>query len=276
MSDRLRNFCWVVNNWTDDDVAHVINFHNMYCTYTIFGYEVGEKKGTPHLQGYSVMEKQMRFSSLKKNFVKGAHLGKRKGTHKQAAEYCKKDGNFQEFGTPPQQGQRTDLEGFVEATKENPMMSNREIIETFPRIFAMYPKFVDTVRSEYRQLEDLKELDNHWIWGPAGAGKSRFVRDKYKESLFVKGTNKWWDGYNDEDTVLIEDIDPENCQYLTRYLKIWSDYYVLQVEVKNGGRKVRPKRICITSNYSPAQCFNRTDLPAIERRFQITFKSALA
>ena len=65
----------------------------------VIGYEVG-KDGTPHLQGYVCMKKTRTLPAMKK-IMPRAHLELMKGTPEQAAEYCKKDGKFDEKGTFP-------------------------------------------------------------------------------------------------------------------------------------------------------------------------------
>ena len=49
-------------------------------------------------------------------------------------------------------------------------------------------------------------LDNYWIVGAPGLGKSRTVRARWP-NLFNKPCNKWWDGYTHQETVLIDDFD---------------------------------------------------------------------
>ena len=62
----------------------------------IIGREVGQE-GTPHLQGYVIMEKKTTLVEMKKLFPR-AHLEVAKGSPEQNKIYCSKDGKFQEFG----------------------------------------------------------------------------------------------------------------------------------------------------------------------------------
>lgn len=50
-------------------------------------------------------------------------------------------------------------------------------------------------------------LEHEWHWGASGTGKSRGVRERYPEA-FIKSNDKWWDGYNNEDVVIIEEMGP--------------------------------------------------------------------
>lgn len=90
---------------------------------------------------------------------------------------------------------------------------------------------VTTYRLATQKLDDITELKNEWIWGLPGAGKSRPTREKYKDSLYVKPLNKWWDGYDGEETVMLEDVGKEH-QFLGYFLKIWGDHYPFTSEIK--------------------------------------------
>ena len=44
------------------------------------------------------------------------------------------------------------------------------------------------------EVVDLPKLDNVWLYGPPGVGKSRSIRQEHP-TIYNKGFNKWWDGY---------------------------------------------------------------------------------
>lgn len=117
--------------------------------------------------------------------------------------------------------------------------------------------------------DDLEDVCGEWVWGPPGYGKSHMVRAE-NPGYFDKLANKWWCGYDGEDAVLIDDFDLVHV-VLGHHLKRWADKYPFKAEVKNGGMFIRPKKIIITSNYSPEQIFDGVILDAIIRRFRVKF-----
>ena len=101
--DRLKNFCFTLNNYTIKDIEYLSDFYNAYCNYLIYGKEEGEKEHTPHIQGYCQLKKQTRFNTIKKLLNK-YHIENAIGTPEQNKIYCSKEGNFVEFGTMLKKG----------------------------------------------------------------------------------------------------------------------------------------------------------------------------
>lgn len=110
----------------------------------------------------------------------------------------------------------------------------------------------------------------YWIYGDPGIGKSYLVRSAFP-NVFVKPIGKWWDNYNMETEVLIEDFDKETCNL--QELKLWSDQYGdINCEIKGGMIIPNYNVLIITSNYCIDYCFPWKDdsaaNEAIRRRFK--------
>jgi len=241
--------------------------------YFCFGKEVGEN-GTPHLQGY-IYFKSPRTLRGAIDFLQaqmpGCHVEAARGSGEQNRTYCSKDGDFFEEGDCPKDAaagaartaefwRDTRLaasEGRLSDIDEQIRFKNDQCIERH------HMRALKT-----RKLDDSTEK-HQWFWGPSGTGKSRRARSENPDA-YLKMCNKWWDGYEQEDTVLIEDFDQQH-NVLCHHLKIWADRYPFLAEVKGHAMKIRPKKIVVTSNYHPSDIWNSDkDLDPIIRRFQIT------
>jgi len=84
----------------DDDAEKLdFIFSQGHANYLVYGFEVGEE-GTPHIQGYVQFKKRLRFNQVKQMVGGRAHLDEEYQNSTPVANqtYCKKDGNFREFG----------------------------------------------------------------------------------------------------------------------------------------------------------------------------------
>jgi hypothetical protein len=118
---------------------------------------------------------------------------------------------------------------------------------------------------------DYTDVKGHWYWGPPGTGKSHKARADYPNS-YLKSQNKWWDGYQGQPTVIIDDLDTD-C--LAHHLKIWADKYSCSGEVKGGTVPLQHTALIVTSNYAIEQLFKDEIMAAaIRRRFKVTHFTA--
>lgn len=263
MASKSRDYCFTLNNYTQD---HIDAFQQVDCVYVVYGKERGAS-GTPHLQGYIRFKSQKTMAAALKALPGKPHIETKKGTHAQAIDYCKKDGDVYERGTPPMtQAEKGDCnkrrheEAFAAAKAGRFDDIDADLLTRF---YGTYKK----VREDYLpKPAPLNALSNEWRYGPTGTGKTRTAYEAYPDAFIKKANTKWWDGYIDQEVVIIDDFDKYHVQ-LGYELKIWLDHYPFPAERKGGTMMIRPKKIIVTSNYHPEDIWDddRTLQPILRR-----------
>jgi len=145
-----RHWCFTLNNWTaeqDDELKRL----GAEVTYLVYGYEHG-LSGTPHLQGYVIFPTRKRFSAAKAALPGNPHVEARRGSPKQASDYCKKEGVFVEFGALSSllETGGTSFDGFVqwvlqEQVANGSVPSEREIARQFPLLWLRHERKLRTL-----------------------------------------------------------------------------------------------------------------------------------
>ncbi len=213
--------------------------------------------------------KKTRIPAVKKQFPT-AHIELARDAY-QSWEYCGKEDTRvsgpTEYGVPPAQRNKA---GNVKS--RNLLLLEKgaaQAVADGDIPLLQLPKIKHAI-DLYKQLtskpSDLDELDNYWIHGPPGTGKSRGARTRWS-NIYNKPLNKWWCDYAGQETVLLDDFSKEH-KVLGPHLKNWADHYAFVAETKGGGTTIRPKRLVITSNYTPEDIFeDEMTQEAIRRRF---------
>lgn len=264
---RSRTFCFTHPNWTEQSKSAIMAID---CKYMIFGREVAPSTGTPHLQGYIVFGNARSFQSVTRLFsgLMQSHIEIAKGDPQSNIDYVtKEDPHAYEKGTRP----CTQAEKGAKGAAKIKEMWEYAKKGDFEKIPFQLIKTAEYVHAKYgSQPSDRDVLDNIWLWGKSGIGKSSYVRRTYPV-FYTKSMSKWWDGYNGEEVVVLDDFAPEHAKYLTHHLKIWTDHFVIQAEVKGGMLKIRPKTFIVTSQYSIETCWPEDieSIEALRRRFRV-------
>lgn len=259
--NQARNCVFTLNNYTEAEWYAITSWK---CDYLVVGKEIGEN-GTHHLQGYVEWHSAKKWSTLK-NLNNRIHWEARRGTAQQAADYCKKDGQFVEMGEISNQGARGDLHEVTAYIKEN-KPTIEQVMNTYPVVFLKYAKnltaMVDMVRSEPRS-EKPRVI---YLYGKAGTGKTRAAMSIDPNSTYVKDNTKWWNGYNGQNVVIFDDWNPPMPNTVEfRNMLTWIDRYQCRVETKGGYVNLNSKTMVITSEYDPADKYHDNALAQIMRR----------
>lgn len=264
-----KRWCFTVNNFSDEDVDRVLDLCPPVAKYLIVGQEKGES-GTPHLQGFVVFETAWRFNRVKR-FLPRAHIEPARGSSREAADYCKKEGSFEEYGECPEDT-RFSADSNAERWKAARELAKVGNFDDIPDDLYIrhYNSFHNIFRDAQPNPVGLSVLNNMWIWSEeSGVGKSRFLYEKYPDA-YRKNCNKWWDHYCGQDVVILEDIDKSHAK-LGHHIKLWGDHYPFIAEKKGGSVKIRPSVVIITSNYRPCDIWEDSGMVGpIERRFKVT------
>lgn len=267
---RARGWCFTINNYTLEDE---LRLQSLPFQYMVYGRERGANN-TPHLQGYVYFTSARTRSAVSKDIPR-AHLEKRFGSHKQASDYCKKEGDYWQLGDCPMDDEERRKKG-GEGSKvlwdnilANCQAGNTQwVADNYPKIYIQLKPRLESLHAPVITPLDGELLHEWWV-GNSGTGKSKTLWELYP-THFEKPLNKWWDGYKHENVVAIEEWSPQNICTASS-LKRWADRYPFAGEIKGGVmQRLRPKKVIVLSNYRPDQCFTmQEDLQPILRRFTV-------
>lgn len=251
-----------------------------------YGMEVGAN-GTPHLQGCIQFKLKQtgpkEFAKKIGDWVLKCHWEPMRGAIASNVAYTGKDateenGKLIEFGERPltnaerrKKGGAATKEKYLEIIAHAKSGDFKWIEDNHPGDWVRMRKNIKAIRDDEvakneSQTHDV--IDNWWIHGETGTGKSRAVNELIpRDKMYKKMQNKWWDGYKGEPYVLIDDFDPAWTG--KQALKQWTDHYSTPVETKGGTMEINPKHFIITSNYKIDECeWRNNDVAPMKRRFK--------
>jgi len=274
-TSKYRAWHFTLNNYTLLDEEHIKTTIKSLARYIVYGYEVGEECGTPHLQGYIYFHSPRQRKSVAR-LLPNAHLEAARKSAQDGKAYCQKQGNGGwEWGDIPMEasmarkrGGEGNKERYAKAIKLG-MEGKADVVrDEDPQLYLLHGVRLESLYAPKTVPLDGELLHEWWV-GPSGSGKSRLLWELYPNH-FAKALNKWWDRYRFEDVVAIEEWAPKN-DCTASSLKKWADRYPFPGEIKGGVmQQLRPKKIIVLSNYTPQQCFlNNEDLEPILRRFTV-------
>lgn len=260
---RVWSITW--NNPSPDWELHVHDLSDEI-QYAVFGRERAPTTDTPHLQGGVRFRRPHRAAAVRKMFP-GCHVESGRFP-RSLFDYCKKEGDYLEFGQQTRQGQRKDLDLFYQQIRTGDPVA--KLFESHPGETLRYLGNIEKLRLRLIGQQSREKPRVLWIHGATGVGKTRYVHDREPEDLWTSSNDlKWFDGYEGQQAVLIDDFRCRDVSYgfLLRLL----DRYPLNVPIKGGFVPWVPRRIYVTCPMTPEEAFEnmlaeKDDIGQLTRR----------
>ena len=266
-----RGWVFTIHNYTDDQIKKgQVWLETHQCIGISAGLEECPTTGTKHIQGYVRLDEATRKGTFRKLIGpngKGKadwYMAKACADWTKNAKYTSKDQNVIWHKVPPvkHQGTRTDLVEFRDAIKRK--ASDTELFEDHLSCIAKFPRLEQRLKQSYAKNEtrEFRKLEVIVHWGDAGTGKTR---QPYEEGayLFDDYENGWWDGYDGESVICLDDFyGGIKYAFLLRLL----DGYQCRLKVKGGFTYARWSKVYITSNKEPKQWYSLGLTDALARR----------
>lgn len=246
-----RDYCFTVYETEVPDLK--LSFDKEKIKYIIIGRETCKTTGRKHLQCYACFPRTYAFKGAQKILGCGkSHIRKKyeNSSREQARDYCKKEGDWEEWGV---------FEPLT--TKDIFNLPLEKIKSEYKEFYCRY----------HRGLEKLQEKGPKWrgkvrvtiLTGKSGVGKTRRVMEMDSVYKFDP-PYKWFDGYENEEILLIDDYEDK---MINRGLLLnICDGYRQKLETKGSHVWAYWNEVYITTNSNPEDLL---DDPAFKRRIDV-------
>lgn len=215
-----RRYVFTLNNYDEEDVEFMKEIYeptHERCPlqFLMFALETGD--GTPHVQGYLELKQGMRkgrryikqmlgTDRVSVRIALGTEAENRIYFHKEK----ERDGwEFFECGTPITQGKRTDFESIRNHLNDGVTIRRmlREATGGVLGALIRYSRGINILRAALVDDRTFR-TKGIWLYGPTGGGKTYAARKMAEgHTMYCKASeHKWWDYYDGEEYVIIDDI----------------------------------------------------------------------
>lgn len=261
---RRRGYVFTCNNYTPEDEERIQTIIKGECSYGVYGREIAPSTSTQHLQGCVEFTHPRTFTGAIAA-LSGCHVEERKGTPREASDYCKKTRDVWEYGTVPKgSGARSDLDQVRHSVQQGESLRSYAS-DVGPQAL----RYAEQLLKYTEKERDFKPVVI-WFYGPTGAGKTMTARQLSTDPWTSHEDLEWWDGYDAHKHVIFDDFRASHCKYsvLLRVL----DRYPFRVAVKGGFRQLLAEQMIITSCHSPWDVYSKKvteDVAQLIRRIDL-------
>lgn len=253
--------------------------------YLVMGKEKCPTTGKEHLQGYVYFNNAVSFKGVKRYLSASTHVEGCRGNSESNINYCKKEGDFIEFGDKPQQGRRNDLnkvgesiikgefdpvkfpsefikysggiKKFEEYIDNQKLLDERKVYFKDVWLGGCSKEILDNISYWEENMMGLKPREILWIFTKEGnRGKSTFAEklSLFNDAVVFDTTNKDSVAYaiSSNNKVVIFDLSrsTEGCiNYDT--LECLCNRRITSKKYESKVKFLRVDKVIVCSNYEP-------------------------
>lgn len=257
---------------TEEEYAEIIEKLDAWCgdaTRLQASREIAPSTGKPHLQVKVTWRVGKRWTQMKK--LMGNHHFER-SVSKCFAYTCKLEDKDELVITHDSRapGARSDL-----VNMKAMIDSGCSKLELWEEHFGSMARY-HSAMSKYAELKNKHtprpKLEVEWIIGPSGSGKSTKAEEQNPNAYWLSqdGTDAiWWDGYDGEEVVVIDDFRPSMFRY-EQLLKLLNSRGSYRLGHKGGSSWLLARKFVITSVQHPKDMYTEYDTQLSRRITKVT------
>jgi hypothetical protein len=250
--------------------------------FCVWQYESCPQSGRTHIQGYIQFTKPCKRAQAQKwAALPRVNMLPAKGSAQENICYCTKS-DSRLNGSPTDVGPfffpSADAASAGKGSRTDLKQTARDILQgktPEPVIMLKYPRGVEKLQRMRLPKRDWK-TEVIIIYGPTDTGKTALAKKLGSQdgmnfyflpaSLDPKDQLKWFDDYNGEETVIIEEFvsSPENRSFMLRLM----DRHEMKVAVKGSMVQFAPKRLIFTLNFDPKPWIAADPKNALDKRIE--------
>lgn len=267
MSGKSRNWCFTLNaneadgehiQWMTPGISCPIESWLTSCKKIQYLVCQVEKVAHVHIQGYVQFTGDMRLAALKK-LSSSAHWEIRRGSHKEARDYAKKEDTRAngpwEFGEEKDsQGKRTDWSDVSERLRQG--STKKEILLDHPHL-APCAKGIDALAEAHRPAPPLqRDITVYFLWGPTGTGKTHRAFTSFPQAYKVKGKyfeGKSFDNYDQEKVLILDEWSP--MEWDLTFMNSILDKWECRLQCRYFNKYAYWEKVIICTNFKPEECY---------------------
>lgn len=243
-----KTWAFTLNNYTDDDKTTMVNWSApTFVSKMVVTLEVGEG-GTPHFQGAVTFRVAKRLTALKKLH---SRIHWEVAACSDAGLYCLKDGSIVLVNVDHREpGKPKNFAKCVELIRNGEL---KRVRDEYPEEYCRHGrKFKEYNRDVVKPKNMARDV--YWYWGKKGTFKTLSATEEAGEDHWMShGDLQWFDGYDREAHVVIDDIRPGYCKF--NYLLRLLDRYKMKVPIKGDMIDWNAQKIWITCPQKPEVLF---------------------